>query len=108
MFYHILVPLDGSTRAEAALPVAARLACASSGTLTVLRVVTDVVDMDLRPVQLARRAELAQEADVARAQELPRAGDLLCSSLSMALYRPRRRLSRPCSSHRVAGGSRTW
>jgi nucleotide-binding universal stress UspA family protein len=69
MFHHILVPLDGSTRAEAALPVAARLARANSGTLTVLRVVTAPLDMDLRPVQLTRRAALAQETDVARAQE---------------------------------------
>jgi nucleotide-binding universal stress UspA family protein len=39
MFQRILVPLDGSTRAEQALPVAARLAHASSGTIVFLRVV---------------------------------------------------------------------
>ncbi len=39
MFQRILVPLDGSTRAEQALPVAARLAHASSGTIVLLRVV---------------------------------------------------------------------
>jgi nucleotide-binding universal stress UspA family protein len=69
MFHHILVPLDGSFRAEQALSVAARLVRASGGTLTLLKVVTAPLDMDLRPVQLARRAELAQEADIARAQE---------------------------------------
>jgi nucleotide-binding universal stress UspA family protein len=37
MFHHILVPLDGSPRAEQALPVAARLA--SGGTVLLLRVV---------------------------------------------------------------------
>ena len=37
MFQRILVPLDGSTRAEQALPVAARLARASNGTLLLLR-----------------------------------------------------------------------
>lgn len=69
MFHHILVPLDGSSRAELALPVAARLAHSSGGTLTVLRVVTSLLDMDIRPVQLAKYIELPQEADVARANE---------------------------------------
>jgi nucleotide-binding universal stress UspA family protein len=44
MFHHILVPLDGSERAEWALPVAARLAQASSGTVVLLRVVSPVTD----------------------------------------------------------------
>ncbi len=39
MFRHILVPLDGSTRAEQALPMAVRLAHASGGTITLLTVV---------------------------------------------------------------------
>jgi nucleotide-binding universal stress UspA family protein len=39
MFQRILVPLDGSARAEQALPVAARLVHASSGTIVLLRVV---------------------------------------------------------------------
>ena len=38
MFHRILVPLDGSERAERALPVAARLAHASHGTLIVVQV----------------------------------------------------------------------
>ena len=37
MFNHILVPLDGSSRAERALPVAARIARAEVGSLTLLR-----------------------------------------------------------------------
>jgi nucleotide-binding universal stress UspA family protein len=40
MFQHILVPLDGSMRAERAISVAARLAHASGGNITLLRVVT--------------------------------------------------------------------
>src|SRR6185312_8976413 len=40
MFTHILVPLDGSRRAEQALPVAARLAHASGGTVVLLQVVS--------------------------------------------------------------------
>jgi nucleotide-binding universal stress UspA family protein len=39
MFQHILVPLDGSSRAEQALPVAARLARVSGGTMILLKVV---------------------------------------------------------------------
>lgn len=39
MFQHLLVPLDGSQRAEQALPVAVQLARASSGTITLLHVV---------------------------------------------------------------------
>jgi nucleotide-binding universal stress UspA family protein len=40
MFQRILVPLDGSTRAEQAIPVAARIARASGGTIVCLRVVS--------------------------------------------------------------------
>lgn len=39
MFQQILVPLDGSSRAEQAMPVAVRLAQASGGTVVLLRVV---------------------------------------------------------------------
>ena len=42
MFKRILVPLDGSARAERALPVAARLAHASDGTVVLLRAVEPV------------------------------------------------------------------
>lgn len=44
MFRRILVPLDGSDRAEQALPVAARLARASGGSLVLLQVITSPVD----------------------------------------------------------------
>lgn len=44
MFQHILVPLDGSARAERALPVAARIAHASGGSILLLRVVSPPVD----------------------------------------------------------------
>jgi nucleotide-binding universal stress UspA family protein len=40
MFQRILVPLDGSSRAERAIPVAARLAHASRGTVILVRVVS--------------------------------------------------------------------
>lgn len=44
MFKRILVPLDGSERAERAIPVAARLAHATGGSITFLRVVTAAID----------------------------------------------------------------
>ncbi len=44
MFEHILVPLDGSTRAEQALPVAARIARAVGGSVELLQVVNVIVD----------------------------------------------------------------
>jgi nucleotide-binding universal stress UspA family protein len=44
MFAHILVPLDGSAPAEAALPVAARIVRASSGSIHLLRVVKSPID----------------------------------------------------------------
>jgi nucleotide-binding universal stress UspA family protein len=44
MFKRILVPLDGSPRAERAIPVAARLARASSGSVVLLRAVNTHVE----------------------------------------------------------------
>src|SRR3989442_1635743 len=44
MFGQILVPLDGSFRAEQALPVAARIARATGGSLLLVQVVTPSVD----------------------------------------------------------------
>ena len=67
MFKHIMVPLDGSSRAESALPVAARLARASGSQLTLLRVVTPAIELDVRPMPLATTSELALEEEVARA-----------------------------------------
>lgn len=42
MFHHILVPLDGSRYAEQALPVAARLAQASHGTITLVQIIDPI------------------------------------------------------------------
>ena len=44
MFKQILVPLDGSTRAEQALPVATRLARASSGSIVLMQVANFPMD----------------------------------------------------------------
>lgn len=67
MFRHIMVPLDGSTRAESALPVAARLARASGSQLTLLRVVTPAIELDIRPLSLSSTPEVALEEEVASA-----------------------------------------
>lgn len=54
MFERIIVPLDGSSRAEYALPVAARIARASGGSLHLLQVVSPPIDYGrgLAPVSL--------------------------------------------------------
>jgi nucleotide-binding universal stress UspA family protein len=44
VFQHILIPLDGSARAERAIPIAARIAKASRSSLILLRVVTPSVE----------------------------------------------------------------
>jgi nucleotide-binding universal stress UspA family protein len=67
MFAHILVPLDGSAPAEEALPVAARIARASSGSIHLLRVVKSPIDLgeenDFDP--LLREQEIETGATVA-------------------------------------------
>lgn len=58
MFHHLLVPLDGSSRAELALPVAARLARTLGATLTLLRAVPppeDLVWQSIGPLYDASR-----------------------------------------------------
>jgi nucleotide-binding universal stress UspA family protein len=44
MFQHILVPLDGSPRAEQALPVAARIARATGGSVLLVQVTSSPID----------------------------------------------------------------
>jgi len=44
MFQRILVPLDGSSRAERAIPVAARIARASRGSVILVRVVSTAIE----------------------------------------------------------------
>ena len=68
MFERIIVPLDGSPRAERALPVAARIAHASGGSLHLLQVISPVVDYGgLAPVSMVTEqsaiAEMAQSTD---------------------------------------------
>lgn len=51
MFKRILVPLDGSERAEQAIPVAARIAHATVGSIVLLQVVEQATEYDMYPVQ---------------------------------------------------------
>lgn len=55
MFQHLLVPLDGSVRAEQALPIAARIARATGGMVHLVRIVSPPLDYSggLSPVSLA-------------------------------------------------------
>jgi nucleotide-binding universal stress UspA family protein len=68
MFHHILVPLDGSTRAEQALPVAARLAHASGGTLTLLQAVNLPTMVAPYPAMDPATMQMINDADVAEAR----------------------------------------
>jgi len=61
MFQRILVPLDGSTRAERALPVAARIARAAGSTIVLLRAVT--FPAELTPYLIPEGALAQQVSD---------------------------------------------
>jgi nucleotide-binding universal stress UspA family protein len=80
MFERILVPLDGSTRAERAVPVATRLARASGGVVILVRVVS--LSKGFWPF-FAQQASLAQQmlaADRAQAKAYLK-GVAICSVL---------------------------
>lgn len=64
MFKRILVPLDGSERAERAIPVAARLARASGGSVVLLRAVSTPIEFwPSLAVPEARMADAGFDAD---------------------------------------------
>lgn len=70
MFRRILVPLDGSERAERAVLMAAHMARASSGSITLLRVVETPVEYwsSLAQVPSATLVETAIESDIAESE----------------------------------------
>ncbi len=80
MFQRILIPLDGSQRAEQAVPVAARIARASGGSVLLLQVVSPPIDygggLAQAPLMMERviETELAVSSSyldrVAKAREL--------------------------------------
>src|SRR5947209_11603435 len=69
MFKTILVPLDGSTRAEQALPVAARIARNSGGSIVLLRVVTAPIDFAWSIMESPMMMQEAIDEDIAKAKE---------------------------------------
>lgn len=70
MFQRIVVPLDGSPRAEQAIPVAARIIRNTGGSIVLLRVVTSPIDYAWYSMEPALRTmDQAIEFDIARATE---------------------------------------
>lgn len=67
MFQRILVPLDGSSLAERALPLAARLARATRGSLLLVRVVSPANEFALYSTESSLLIQEAREEDVTRA-----------------------------------------
>jgi nucleotide-binding universal stress UspA family protein len=63
MFQQIVVPLDGSQRAERAVPTAARIAHATNGTVVLLQAVTLPVEYlgSLTPAPMAKDELIEQE-----------------------------------------------
>jgi nucleotide-binding universal stress UspA family protein len=69
MFQHILVPLDGSSRAEQALPVAARIAHATGGSILLLLVVSQPMDFSGGLTSAPLITEQVIESKIAEATE---------------------------------------
>lgn len=67
MFRHILVPLDGSLRAELALPVAVRLARAAGGSLTLMRIGTMPADAGWYALEPPFRSQELRTAEMRQA-----------------------------------------
>jgi len=65
MFQRILVPLDGSLRAERAIPVAARIASASHGSILLVRVIDVLLDFSWQMAGVS--PDLTGALEVARA-----------------------------------------
>lgn len=67
MFGHILIPLDGSPRAERALIVAARLARANSSSIILVRAVPEPIDYAAHMAPAAATLQSEIDADLAQA-----------------------------------------
>src|SRR6266487_4877023 len=67
MFRRILVPLDGSELAERALPIAARLARASGGSIALLRVVSSPIELTSQPTESSVQVQGVLDSDLAGA-----------------------------------------
>lgn len=69
MFQRILIPLDGSSRAERAVPVAVRLAHASGGSVILVRVVSKSSGFWPSGTSQATLAQQVLAADFAEAEQ---------------------------------------
>ncbi len=69
MFQRILVPLDGSTRAEQSLPVAARIARATGGSVVLLLVASTVVENRPYFVQNTSFMQSVLDEELAKARD---------------------------------------
>ncbi len=69
MFKRILVPLDGSPRAERAIPVAARLARASGGSVVLLRAVSTHIEFWPSMAPEPRLAQTVVDTDLANTEK---------------------------------------
>jgi len=67
MFQHILVPLDGSFRAEQALPVASRIARSTGGSVLLLQVVSPPIDYSGGLAMVPLVTEQVIESEIAEA-----------------------------------------
>lgn len=64
MFKRIIVPIDGSIRAERAIPVAVRIMHASGGTIILLGVVNTPLEIGSQVVPLSGYVADTMEADI--------------------------------------------
>ena len=80
MFQRVLVPLDGSERAEQAIPVAVRIARAAHGSVILLRVPTKVTDLYMLSVEAL---EDMQDIMEAKRDEIKRYLAHLASSMAL-------------------------
>ena len=71
MFKRILIPLDGSTRAESAIPVAARIARAYGASITLLRVVETPVELWFPPDSPGKLCEGGYQCRSRQGDKLP-------------------------------------
>ncbi len=87
MFKRIIVPLDGSNRAEHAIPVAARIARASKGSIIFLQVVTVPLEIGSQVIPLSGFSSTTLDNDINAATNylaaIARRGELDGMSLKM-------------------------
>jgi nucleotide-binding universal stress UspA family protein len=105
MFRRILVPLDGSARAERALPTAARLARASGGSLLLLRVVPATIDlMQQGASSTTHRQEITGGAVATASEYLTR----LAASELLAGIAKEAKITTGIPAEAIISASRSW